>query len=145
MANKNIEALIPSNLYDLDMERAILSSILYNEDGLSEIYGMISEGDFYQKQHGDVFKAILDCVNNDEPIDSAFIKKRLENKYNEQIYNEILATNSIIDIVKYAKELKEKSIKRTLVKIAHKIPQKVNEDSNSKDMVDEISSKLYFS
>ena len=143
MANKNIEALIPSNLYDLDMERAILSSILYSEDGLSEIYGMISEDDFYQKQHGDVFRAILDCVNNDEPIDSAFIKKRLENKYNEQIYNEILATNSIIDIVKYAKELKEKSIKRTLVKIAHKIPQKVNEDSNSKDMVDEISSKLY--
>lgn len=143
MANKNIEALIPSNLYDLDMERAILSSILYNEDGLSEIYGIINEGDFYQKQHGDVFKAILDCINNDEPIDSAFIKKRLENKYNEQIYNEILATNSIIDIVKYAKELKEKSIKRALVKIAHKIPQKVNEDSNSKDMVDEISSKLY--
>ena len=51
MANKNIEALIPSNLYDLDMERAILSSILYSEDGLSEIYGMISEDDFYQKQH----------------------------------------------------------------------------------------------
>ena len=51
MANKNIEALIPSNLYDLDMERAILSSILYNEDGLSEIYGIINEGDFYQKQH----------------------------------------------------------------------------------------------
>lgn len=30
-----------------------------------------------------------------------------------------------------------------MIKIAHKIPQKVNEDNNSKDMVDEISSNLY--
>lgn len=138
-----VNEIIPSNLYDYDMERAILSSIFYSEDAYSEIYGIINENDFYLKGHSDVFKAINECVKNDEPLDFTFVKKRLENRYDEAVFNEIIATNSIIDIEKYAKELKEKSIKRSLVKIAHKIPSKVNEDMQSKDMVDELSSSLY--
>ncbi|NLK66906.1 MAG: replicative DNA helicase [Campylobacteraceae bacterium] len=138
-----MNSLIPSNLYDYDMERAILSSIFYSEDAYSEIYGLINESDFYLKGHSDIFKAISECVQNDEPIDFAFVKKRLENRYDEAVFGEIVATNSIIDIEKYAKELKEKSIKRALIKFAHKIPAKVNEDIGSKDMVDELSSNLY--
>ncbi|WP_407643640.1 replicative DNA helicase [Campylobacter portucalensis] len=134
---------MPSNLYDLDMERAIISSIFYSEDGYSEIQGLINEKDFYLKGHSDIFRAINDCVKNDEPIDFAFVKKRLSNKYDEQIFSDVIAANSIIDIVKYANELKEKSVKRSLIKLAHKIPSKVNENIASKDMVDEISANLY--
>ncbi|WP_075494910.1 replicative DNA helicase [Campylobacter geochelonis] len=134
---------MPSNLYDLDMERSILSSILYSEDGFSEVYGLINDGDFYLKAHADIYKAILECVNNDEPIDFAFVKKRLGNKFDEVTFGEIVATNSIIDIKKYADELKEKSVKRALIAVAHKIPTKVNEDQPAKEMVDDISSQIY--
>ncbi|WP_420912997.1 replicative DNA helicase [Campylobacter blaseri] len=134
---------MPSNLYDLDMERSILSSIFYSEDSFSEIYGLIDANDFYLKAHSDVFKAMLECVNSDEPIDFTFVKKRLGKNYNEPVFNEIIATNSLIDIEKYANELKEKSIRRSLISIAHKIPSKVNEFQPAKDMVDDISSKLY--
>ena len=56
---------------------------------------------------------------------------------------DIIGTNSLIDIRRYASELKEKSIKRSLVKIAHDIPSKVNEDKASRDMVDELSQEFY--
>lgn len=138
-----MDNLIPSNLYDLDMERSILSSLMQNEDAFSEIYGVIKESDFYLKGHADVFLAIVECVNSDEPIDYTFVKKRLRNRYDEKIFSDIMATNSIIDTEKYATELKEKSIKRSLIKIAHKIPNKVSETTPSKDMVDELSSQLY--
>lgn len=140
--NQNSEK-IPSNLYDLDLERTILSSIFYNDESIGEIYGLIKPNDFYLKGHQDIYQAILECLNHDEPIDYAFVKKRLGNKYNEEIFSEVIATNSIVDIRKYSIELKEKSSKRALIKIAHKIPVKVNENETSKDVIDEISSEIY--
>lgn len=134
---------IIQNLYDLDMERGVLSAILFNEDGLSEIYDIIHAEDFYLKGHFDIFLAMIECLNHDDPIDMAFVKKRLGTKFDDSVFSAVISTNSILDIKKYALELKEKSIKRSLIKVAYKIPNKVNEDKASRDMVDEISSEIY--
>ncbi|ANE35900.1 replicative DNA helicase [Campylobacter iguaniorum] len=134
---------IMQNLYDLDMERGILSAILFSQDNLSEIYDIVAPVDFYLKGHADIYAAMVECVNHDEPVDMAFVKKRLGSKFDDAIFSSVASTNSILDIKKYAEELKEKSIKRSLVKVAHKIPNKVNEDKQSRDMVDEISGEIY--
>ncbi|UEA66032.1 replicative DNA helicase [Campylobacter fetus] len=131
------------NLYDLDMERSILSAILFSEDNLGEIYDLINPSDFYLKGHADVYSAMIECLNHDEPVDMAFVKKRLANNFDDTVFTEIITTNSILDIKKYATELKEKSIKRSLINVAHKIPNKVNEDKASRDMVDDISGEIY--
>ena len=134
---------ISSNLYDLDMERSILSAILFEQDNLGEIYDIISPKDFYLKAHEDIFAAMQSCLNSDDPVDIAFVKKHLGIKFNEEVFNSVLTTNSILDIKKYATELKEFSIKRSLVKIANQIPSKVNENKLGRDMVDDISSEIY--
>ena len=99
---------IPSNLYDLDIERSILSSIFFNEDAFSEVFGIIDDKDFYLKAHADIFKAMMSCYSHDEPIDIGFVKKRLENNYNEEILSEILSLSVLVDVEKYARELKDK-------------------------------------
>lgn len=131
------------NLYDLDMERAILSSVIYNSENLSEIFDIVSAGDFYLKAHGEVYAAMVECMNADLPIETTFLKTKLGAKFDEEIFAAIVGTNSILDIKKYATELREKSIKRSLVKIAHQIPNKVSEDKPSRDMVDELSQSFY--
>lgn len=141
MNQNNIQ--IASNLYDIDMERAILSSIFYNEDSFSEVFDLIKAEDFYLKGHFDIYCAMVECVNKDEPIDFAFVKKRLDGRYDEVVFTEIIATNSLIDVKKYANELKEKSVKRALISIAHKIPAKINENEYCKDTVDQISAEIY--
>ncbi|MBE9852632.1 replicative DNA helicase [Campylobacter concisus] len=143
MAKERLNEIEFSNLYDLDMERAILSSIIANNDALGEIFDTIKAGDFYLKAHAQIYKAMVDCLNDDVPIASTFIKNKLGENYDDNVMASILATNSIIDIQRYANELKEKSIKRSLVKIAHDIPSKVNEDKASRDMVDELSQEFY--
>ncbi|MGP1485947.1 MAG: replicative DNA helicase [Campylobacter sp.] len=143
MSKEKSENLDLHNLYDLDMERAVLSSILYSTDNLAEIFDLIEPKDFYLKAHGEIFAAMIKCINNDEPVETGFIKKRLGEKFNEDIFAGILGINSILDVKKYATELKEKSIKRSLVKIAHQIPSKVSEDRPSRDMVDELSQSFY--
>mgnify|MGYP003454752390 FL=1 len=134
---------INSNLYDLDMERSILSAILFEQDNLGEIYDIIDANDFYLRGHSDIFTAMKSCLDKDDPIDIAFVKKHLGAKYDEDVFNAVLTTNSILDIKKYATELREFSIKRALVKVAHQIPNKVNENKPGRDMVDEISSEIY--
>ncbi|WP_442863534.1 replicative DNA helicase [Campylobacter sp. RM16187] len=131
------------NLYDLDMERAILSSIIYSSENLAEIFDIVSSGDFYLKGHADVYTAMVECMNADLPIETSFLKTKLGAKFDEEILASIVGTNSILDIKKYATELREKSIKRSLVKIAHQIPNKVSEDKPSRDMVDELSQSFY--
>ncbi|MBE3608992.1 replicative DNA helicase [Campylobacter californiensis] len=143
MAKNKFEAVDFYNLYDLDMERAILSSILLNNDVLSEISDIIKPSDFYLKGHAEIYTAMMECLNSDLPIATSFLKNKLGSNFDENLMVEILATNSIIDITKYATELKEKSIKRSLIKIAQQIPSKVSEDKPSRDMVDEMSQEIY--
>lgn len=131
------------NFFDIDLERSILSAILYNEENIDEISNFITPSDFYQKSHQDIFEAMLNCLNNNQPLDQVFITKKLANKYDEEAFGEVLSTSPIIDITKYATELKENSIKRSLIKIAQNIPKKVSEDNSAKNIVDDISQKLY--
>lgn len=60
--------------FDLDLERAILSSCIMSEDAYSSIAGDIEPKDFSLKAHQDVFKAIIACVNAGEPISISFLK-----------------------------------------------------------------------
>ena len=143
MAKERLNEIEFSNLYDLDMERAILSSILQNNDTLGEIFDTIKAKDFYLKGHSQIYEAMVECLNSDDPVAVPFLKNKLGDKYDEALMIDIIGTNSLIDIRRYASELKEKSIKRSLVKIAHDIPSKVNEDKASRDMVDELSQEFY--
>ena len=94
MAKERLNEIEFSNLYDLDMERAILSSIIANNDALGEIFDTIKAGDFYLKAHAQIYKAMVDCLNGDVPIASTFIKNKLGENYDDNVMASILATNS---------------------------------------------------
>lgn len=130
-------------LNDISMERAVLKSIIYNNDMFSDVYDILKPNDFYLKGHGDIFKAMNECMNENLPIDSSFLQKKLANNYNEQILAEILATNGIIDIKPYANELKDKAIKRSLLKLAQNLPARINSDISSFDLLDLVGKELF--
>ncbi|EAH7580689.1 replicative DNA helicase [Campylobacter lari] len=127
--------------FDLDLERAILSSCIYSEDSFFSISSDIEINDFSLKAHQDIYKAILACVNAGEPISASFIRKH--KKIDEQILAEVLATTSIADASKYAYELREKSIRRQLLNFAYTIPARVNEDKSISQISDEIGKEIF--
>lgn len=133
---------IDENLYDIDIERSILSSIIYNNDNLGLVDDVISANDFYLEAHSNIYLAMLECMNKDEPINAPFLKKYLPPQ-NIVALDEVIGINAIVGIRKFAIELREKSIKRSIVKIAYNIPNKISEDKKARDIVDEISSDIY--
>ncbi|MBS4235391.1 replicative DNA helicase [Campylobacter vulpis] len=128
--------------YDLDLERMILSSCLL---GGGEVYaniaGDIEIKDFSLKAHQDIFKAIIACVNAGEPISLSFLKKY--GKLDEQILNEIIATPSMVDLSAYAKELREKAIKRQLLGFAHLLPSRISANRAVSEISDELSKDIF--
>ncbi|TQR31341.1 replicative DNA helicase [Campylobacter sp. MIT 99-7217] len=126
---------------DLDIERAILASCLYSENAYESIATEIEANDFSLKAHEDIFRAIVACSNAREPISPTFIKKY--KKLDEKVLSEVLETSSVVDISKYAKELKEKSTKRKLLNFAYTMPAKINEPRPVSEISDELNKEIF--
>lgn len=127
--------------FDLDLERAILSSCIMSEEAYASIAGDIDSKDFSFKAHQDIFKAIIACANSNEPISVSFLRKH--KKIDEQILAEILATPSMIDLPAYVNELREKSIKRQLLSFAHLLPTRINENRAVSEIADEMGREIF--
>lgn len=135
---------ITQNLYDIDMERSILSTILYESHEIDSLLSNnIQASDFYSRANANIFAAMQECLKKNEAVEATFIKKRLGNNFNEQAWKEVLETNPIVELDKYVKELKEKAIKRELLKIASLLPKQIKSEDDGRDIVDKISSQLY--
>ena len=127
--------------YDLDLERAILSSCILSEEAYESIAGDISPNDFSLKIHQDIFKAIMSCSNQGIPISLSFLRKH--EKIDEQIIAEIIATPSMIDLPAYVNELREKSVKRQLLNFAYLLPSRINENRAVSEIADEIGKEIF--
>ena len=134
------------NLHNINIERSILSSILFNPASFEEVAASIKARDFYLPAHKYIFEAMEECERTDLPIDEEFVKKKLkqEERFDEDAMLEILSTNPLPSIKAYVEELREKSIKRELVKLTAEIKEvAVEKDLPSSEVVDLVQQKLY--
>ncbi len=133
------------SVYALNIERAVLSSILFNPELIEDVLGIVKPSDFYLSAHQKVFDVMEKLNQEDLPIDEEFIKKRVDNKeVDESIIIEILSANPTPNIMAYVKEIKDGSVKRELSTLAtdiHKVT--VEEELPAPEAVDYIQNKLY--
>ncbi|SFV50219.1 Replicative DNA helicase [hydrothermal vent metagenome] len=133
-------------LYNLAIERSILSSIIFDPQQFDDLANIIKKEDFYLPAHQDIFEAMLRLNAKDEPIDEEFIKKELvrAKKFDEQALLEVLATNPISNTKAYVEELKDKALKRHLLTLTTEIKKvTVEEDLPSNEVIDIVEKKLY--
>ena len=133
------------NIYALNIERAVLSSILYDHEIIEDILGVLKPNDFYLPAHQKVF-AVMEALNHEDmPIDEDFIRKRVDNKeVSDSILVEILSANPISNTMSYVKEIKDGAIKRELATLATDIKKLTIEDDISAQIaVDRVQNQLY--
>ena len=136
-----------NSLYNLDIERGVLSAILFDGDNYEKVAAILSPKDFYLPFHQEVFEAMERLYRKDYPIDEVFLKEDLEKKakFDENLLLDILTTSPISMIESYSKEIKDKSIKRELLHFSNVVKQEVLEKSeeNATNIVEDIQSKLF--
>ncbi len=134
------------NLYNLNIERAVLSSVLFDPNTYEEVAAKLNSEDFYLPFHQHIFRAMEQLFIEDKPIDDEFLRQRLlkEKHFDERAMLDILSSNPITNTAAYIDEIKAKSTKRLLATLATEIKKVTLEDDlPALDVMNLVEKKLY--
>ncbi|MDZ7820289.1 MAG: replicative DNA helicase [Aliarcobacter sp.] len=133
------------SVYSINIERAVLSSILFNPEELEDVLGVLKPKDFYLPAHKKIFEVMVKLHNDAMPIDEEFIRRRLDSKdVDDSILLEILSANPITNTLAYVREIKDGSVKRELASLATTIKKvAIEEEMSANEALDTIQGELY--
>ena len=134
------------NLYNLNIERAVLSSIIFDPIIYEEIASKLNPKDFYLPFHQHLFMAMERLISQEKPIDEEFLISELkkENRFDESAMLEVLSANPISDTNAYVAEIKSLSSKRALVTLATEIKKlTIEQNLDVTEVMDRVEKKLY--
>jgi len=134
------------SLYNINIERAVLSAIIFDPEIFEDIWLKLKPKDFYLPFHQYLFEAMEELNKEDKPIDEEFLRAKLQKqkRFDEVAMLEVLATNPISNTDAYVEEIKARSTKRSLATLATTIKQLIiEEDLPTDDVVNQIEKRLY--
>jgi len=134
------------NMYNLNIERAVLSAILFDPQIFEEIAAKLQAHDFYLPFHQHMFTAMEALSRESKPIDEEFLKSKLNSTgdYDEVALLDVMAANPISNTEAYLGEIKSRSSKRALATLATTIKKVTVEDDLPVDEVmNMVEKKLY--
>ena len=133
-------------MYNLNIERAVLSAIIFDPQIFEEIASKLKGQDFYLPFHQHVFSAMEELAREDKPIDEEFLKSKLNSfgNYDEVALLDILASNPISNTDAYLGEIKSRATKRSLATLATTIKKvTIEDDLPVEEVMDLVEKKLY--
>jgi replicative DNA helicase len=135
----------------LEGERAILGGLLLDNDALPKVMAVLSPDDFYREAHRNIFKAMMELFNKNEPVDwitlTAILKEQalLESVGGHGFLAELSdAVPSAANILHYTKVVREKSVLRQVIGAATEISTRCYEDhANIDEFLDEAEQLIF--
>ncbi|HHH51600.1 MAG TPA: replicative DNA helicase, partial [Campylobacterales bacterium] len=134
------------NMYNLNIERAVLSAIIFDPQIFEEIASKLEPHDFYLPFHQHTFSAMEELTREEKPIDEEFLKSKLKstNNYDEVALLDILTSNPITNTDAYIEDIKSRSTKRALATLATTIKKvTVEDDLPTEEVMNLVEKKLY--
>lgn len=107
-------------LYNLNVERAILSSIIFEPDIYEDLASKLNSNDFFDRFHQNLYIALGELFTAGKPISDDFIDIQMKknNTYNVNAMLGVISSNPVSNYEAYTEEIKNKSLKRNLKTIA---------------------------
>ena len=123
------EALIKKTQpFSAEAERAVISSMIRNKDAITSASEILVAEDFYQKQYGTLFEAMVELHNDGKPVDLVTLQDKLKEKdvppelTSVEFMRELLSDVPIsANIKSHANIVKDKSMLRRLIKVTEGI------------------------
>ena len=119
--------------YNLNIERALLSAVLFDGEVFEEIAFRVIPADFYFPFHQKVFEAMGELNRNNKPIDENFLLSILSRTkdYDEVAMVDIIASTPLSSTSAYIDMLIEFSKKRSLKTLSFSIRKSLEEEGES--------------
>ena len=121
-----------NNLYNLEYEKTVLSSIIFEPKKIEECQSLgLKSIEFYLPSFQNIYEVVIYLYEN-KVVDEEVIKRELGNRFDEQAMLSVLSANPSNDISFYIQSIKEKYKLRAAELLALKIKNTVrdNQDYN---------------
>jgi replicative DNA helicase len=133
-----------ANFYNINIERAVLSSVLYDPAVFDDISAIMNEDEFYHPFHKAVYATMLHLSATSMPIDEEFIRQKYKGaEFDSDSFFEVLSTTPLPNLKPYVAELKELSTKRKLFSFTNEIKAECSEQRESSEIIDSAETKLF--
>lgn len=127
----------------INIERAVLSAILYAPSNYEEVAALLNPRDFLYPTHKNVFEVMRECDALNLPLDEQIILQRAQGKVREEEIVEIASASPIANIEAYAKEIKEAALKRELQELANLLREKsLDSHTSSQDIMEIVEKRV---
>mgnify|MGYP002802639737 FL=1 len=137
------EALIKRILpHSVEAEQCVIGSMLMGREAIMTASEMLTSDDFYQRQYGIIFEAIVELFNEGKAVDVVTLQNRLREKdvppeiSEMEFVRDLLSTvPTSANIKHYAAIVSEKAVLRRLIRLTEEIE---NECYLNREPVEEI-------
>ncbi len=154
MADNSNKNSLPGKLppQNLEAEKSLLGSLMLDKNAITKIADFLQAKDFYKKTHQEIYQAILELFEKNEPVDLLAVSTRLKekkllediggNSYLTELINEVPTAAHISN---YAKIVQRKRILRDLIEAGQEIDSIGHDEEKDIDMLLDKAEQRIFS
>jgi len=135
---------------DLNAERYVISALLLDNSSIHTVYMEIKPEDFYHPAHQQLYRAMLELQDANEPVDlltlSNYLSERklLDSVGGAAFIGELddVATTAA-NVVYHARIIRDKAVRRSLISIATEIAESGYEAEESNRLLETAESRIF--
>lgn len=137
--------------HSIDAERSVIGSMILDSEAVITASEIVTKEDFYGKQYGILFEAMVELYNDGKPIDLITLQDKLKEKdvppelTSVEFIREIIsAVPTSANVKYYAGIVKDKSTLRRLIKVNEEIENVCYLGNESVDSIMDTTEKKIF-
>ena len=137
--------------HSIEAEQSVLGSMIIDKTAINTAVEIIRPDDFYREANGEIYRAIIDLFNKNEPVDIITLQEELKRRGSLDMVGGVtylanlsggVATTANTEY--YCKIVDEKSTLRKLITSSNEIIGKAYEDSEEVNVIIEVAEKNIF-
>jgi len=137
--------------HDIEAEKAVLSAVLLDNDAIHSVVTEVREEDFYHPSHQILYRSMVRLKDDNQPVDLTTLAAYLKGESLLDSVGGAVALAEIADyeatpanIIHYAKIVRDRAIKRSLISTAAEIVGLGYEHGEPADtLLDEAESRIF--
>ncbi|HMQ96154.1 MAG TPA: replicative DNA helicase [Candidatus Saccharibacteria bacterium] len=147
---KTVEAakIPPQNL---DAEKSILGAVLISDDAIADIAEILHADDFYDKNHGIIYAAMIKLYERHKPVDLLTLTDELSKKDELELVGGSAYLSELTNFVpsaaharSYAEIVSSKAIRRRLIKASSEISELgFDEDTPTQNILEKAEAEIF--
>lgn len=112
----------------VEAEQSVIGAMIMDRDAIADVSDIVSAEDFYQKQHGVLFEAMVELYKEGKPVDLVTLQNKLKEKDVPESMKSLEFIRDLVEAVptsanakQYANIVKDKATLRKLIHISEEI------------------------